>query len=593
MPDKPAKREVLRMQHKILIRGGTVVDGTGAPAYAADVRVCDGLIAEIGSKLEAGPRERVVDAAGCYVAPGFIETHNHFDAPMWWMPTLEPMPGYGVTTSINGNCGFSAAPISADPEVRMEMVKIFSFFEDIPIEPFVEVLPWDWHKWSEYRRSIETRLKMPINFAAFTGHIPIRLAVMGMEAWDRAATPEEIGRMCALLDDALAAGALGLSSNLHDHDSRDRPVPSLKADDAEFAALLDVLAKYPGATFQVIVDTFMRMTAVTSIERMAAMCATRRVRLQWLGAATYEFQDKMGIRAPIQAMHERFKAEGRDFFTAFSHVPAASSISFLSSLVFAQSNNYVWHDVILARTEAEKLALLEDPAWRERARASWEKTWPQSSLSRPADVYLVESESGYGPVGVALADYMAEAGIAHPSDALAEWLLNNGFRSIVSVKPWAKSRQLCLDLFRDPYALGNVDDAGAHGQMLCGIGDHIHFLTEFVRESGDLTIEQGIHCLTGKLAGFFGLNDRGTLKAGKRADIVVFDLNKIERRPVEKVYDVPDGEGGRTWRYSRAPAPVALTLVNGVPTFDRGRFTGAFPGRVVGPVAEPLALAAE
>ena len=142
------------MQHKILIRGGTVVDGSGAPAYEADVRVCDGLIAEIGRNLEAGPRERVVDAAGCYVAPGFIETHNHFDAPMWWMPTLEPMPGYGVTTSINGNCGFSAAPIASDPEVRMEMVGIFSFFEDIPVEPFMEVLPWDWQTWSEYRKSI-------------------------------------------------------------------------------------------------------------------------------------------------------------------------------------------------------------------------------------------------------------------------------------------------------------------------------------------------------------------------------------------------------------------------------------------------------
>jgi N-acyl-D-aspartate/D-glutamate deacylase len=129
--------------YNLLIRGGTVVDGTGAPARTADVRIRDGLITEVGPRLTAGPRERVIDAAGCYVTPGFIETHNHFDAPMWWMPTLDPMPGYGVTTSVNGNCGFSAAPVSDDPEVRLEMVKIFSFFEDIPIKPFVEVLPWD------------------------------------------------------------------------------------------------------------------------------------------------------------------------------------------------------------------------------------------------------------------------------------------------------------------------------------------------------------------------------------------------------------------------------------------------------------------
>jgi N-acyl-D-aspartate/D-glutamate deacylase len=582
------------MNHKILIRGGIVVDGTGAPAIRADVRIHDGMIAEIGKDLAAGPRERVVDASGCYVTPGFIETHNHFDAPMWWMPTLDPMPGYGVTTSINGNCGFSAAPISADPEVRMEMVKIFSFFEDIPIEPFVEVLPWDWHTWSEYRRSIETRLRIPVNYAAFVGHIALRLAVMGLDAWDRAATPEEIERMCALLDDALSAGALGLSSNFNDHDSRDRPVPSFKADDAEFEALLDVLARYPGATFQVIVDIFMRMTGIASIERMATLCAKRPVRLQWLGVATYEFQDKMGIRAPIAAMHERFKAEGRDFWTSFTHVPASNSVSFTSSLIFAQSNNYVWHEVISAHTEDEKLALLEDPAWRARACESWDRMFAHSSMKQPENVTLAESESGFGPVGITLAAFMETKGIAHPSDALAEWLMDNGFRSTVSMKPWPKSREYCLSLFRDPRALGNVDDAGAHGQMLCGIGDHIHFLADFVRDSGDLTIEQGIFNLTGKLAGFFGLNDRGVLKVGKRADVAVFDLNEVERRQVEKVYDVPDGLGGRTWRYSRPPAPMRLTVVNGVPTFDRGRFTGAFPGKVIGPVGEEaLQLAAE
>jgi N-acyl-D-amino-acid deacylase len=580
--------------YDMLIRGGTVVDGTGARAYKADVRVRDGFIAEIGAALEAGPRERIVDAAGCLVTPGFIETHNHFDAPMWWMPTLEPMPGYGVTTSINGNCGFSAAPVSDDAEVRLEMVKIFSFFEDIPIKPFLQVLPWDWRKWSEYRTSIETNLKMPVNFAAFAGHIAIRLAAMGMDAWERVATPAEIATMCGLLEDALKAGCLGLSSNLLDHDSRNRPVPSMLADDSEYEALLDVVARHPGATFQVIVDTFMRMTAVASMERVARLAAPRKIRTQWVGVATYDFQNHTGIREPLDKLHAHFKAEDLDFWTGFTHIPAASSISFFSSLVFAQSNNYVWNEIIVAKTDAEKIALLDDPAWRDRARESWDKTWPQSPMSRPHDLTLFDSQSGFGPVGVSLGDYMAETGIAHPSDALAEWLINNGMRSIVAIKPWTKSREMCLALFKDPRALGNIDDAGAHGQMLCGIGDHINLLTDFVRDTKELTIEEGIHNLTGKLAHFFGLRDRGVLKPGLRADIVVFDLNAVERRPVEKVYDVPDGEGGRTWRYSRDPAPMRLTLVNGVPTFDKGRFTGAFPGKVIGPLtAEAMALAAE
>jgi N-acyl-D-aspartate/D-glutamate deacylase len=156
-----------------------------------------------------------------------------------------------------------------------------------------------------------------------------------------------------------------------------------------------------------------------------------------------------------------------------------------------------------------------------------------------------------------------------------------------------KSRRICLELFRDPKAIGNITDAGAHGQMLCGIGDHIDFLTSFVRDTGDLTIEEAIHNLSGKQAELFGLTDRGLLKVGKRADIAVFKLDEIERRPVERVYDVPDGEGGRTWRYSRAPAPMRLTLVNGVPTFDNGRFSGLFPGNVLSPAATELAQAAE
>jgi N-acyl-D-amino-acid deacylase len=121
----------------LLIRGGTVVDGTGAPAYRADVRVSGDTITEIGKDLPAKPQERIVDAAGCYVAPGFIESHTHFDGTMWWEPEMDPLPGFGVTTSIMGNCGFSAAPVSKDEAARLEMIKIFSFFEDIPIEPFI------------------------------------------------------------------------------------------------------------------------------------------------------------------------------------------------------------------------------------------------------------------------------------------------------------------------------------------------------------------------------------------------------------------------------------------------------------------------
>ena len=274
----------------ILIKGGNVVDGTGGPAYKADVRIKNGMITEIGENLQS-VSEKVYFANDCVVAPGFIESYTHYDGTMWWQPDLDPLPGNGATTVILGNCGFTTAPISKDRAAQLEMVKIFSFFEDIPEGPFLEHLPWDWTKWSEYKDSLTKNVKVPANYAAFVGHIAIRLAVMGLDAWDRAGTPDEIRQMADLLDDALAAGALGLSDNLHDHDGENRPIPTLLACDAEFVALFDVLSRYPGTTYQVIVDTFMRKTGPASLERLERLSKGRNIRMQIAGAIpTLDFQ---------------------------------------------------------------------------------------------------------------------------------------------------------------------------------------------------------------------------------------------------------------------------------------------------------------
>ena len=129
---------------------------------------------EVGANLKAAADERVVDAAGCIVSPGFIESHTHFDATMWWQPDMDPLPGYGVTTVIMGNCGFTTAPVPTDPKVRDEVIGIFSFFEDIPPEPFKQLLPWDWSTWSEYKKSMQANLRTAANFGAYKGHIPLR-----------------------------------------------------------------------------------------------------------------------------------------------------------------------------------------------------------------------------------------------------------------------------------------------------------------------------------------------------------------------------------------------------------------------------------
>jgi N-acyl-D-aspartate/D-glutamate deacylase len=582
------------MAEKSLIKGGTVVDGTGKPPYSADVRIDGETIVEIAPGLAAQAGERVIDAAGCYVTPGFIESHTHFDAPMWWQPDLDPLPGHGVTTIISGNCGFSAAPVSKDPESRKEMVRIFSFFEDIPEAPFEKLLPWDWLKWSEYRRSVEEKIKLPANFATYVGHIAIRVAVMGRAAWDRVATPDEIARMAELLDDALAAGALGMSDNMLDHDGNNRPIPTLVNDDAELTALFDVLQRYPGASYQLIIDNIMRKTGPEAVKRIERLMKGRPIRLLINnGVPTLDLQKE--ARGILEPMVDRMRAEGFDLWTSVPHVAPTVTLSFYRSLMFAQSNDYAWHEVVLAPTHEEKVKLLSDPEWRTRARDSWDnKAWKHSPMNNPQDLHLLDSENGTGPIGITLKDYADRMG-KHRSDAMADWLLANGTRSTIHMSPFPKDEDLTVHLMTREKTVGAVSDAGAHQQMLCGGGETTLLLTRYVRDEGRMTIEQAIHVLTGKLAAFFGLEDRGTLAPGKRADIAVFNLAEIERRPMEKRYDVPDGAGGISWRFTRAPAPMRHTIVNGVETFDGRKFTGAMPGAFLSPADAPIAydLAAE
>ncbi len=584
------------MSYNILIKGGTVVDGQNNPAFKADVRISGGKIVKVEENLERHGVERVIDAEGCYVTPGFIETHNHYDAPMWWMPNMFPLPGYGITTTVNGNCGFGAAPIHSSTEARNETIKIFSFFEDIPLEPFHTQLPWDWKTWGEYRESMQRNLKVPINFEFFCGHQALRLAAMGMDATRRAATDAEIVTMCDMLREALESGAIGFSSNTMDYDGEGNPVPSLLADDREFSALFDVLDAFPAKTFEVIISTFQRFTGIEDMKRLVPMLKDRKFRTQWAGVPTLKYQLSRGV-GPLVDEHVRYKREGLPFYTGFTHVPPATMINFNSPLVFAQNNLLAWVEIARETNVARKLELLQDEEWRTRARASWGEMYPQASFRRPESIIMRDSQYRVGPYGsdVTFQNVIdARTDNAHPSDILADWVLANGAGSTLGFNMEIESLQQIIDLFKDENALGNISDSGAHAQMLCGIGDHIDMINTFARYNDYLSIEMAVYNLTGKLANFFGLTDRGNIAEGKTADIAIWNINEIERRPMIKEFDVPDGSGGRSYRYTRDAAPMRMTLVHGEPVFDGGSFTGAYPGRIAGhETHEAFAEAAE
>lgn len=582
------------MQIDILIKGGTVVDGSGEDAFQADVRVSGGRIVEVGKDLANHAGERLVDASGCYVTPGMIETHNHWDGGVWWAPNMEPLPAYGATTSINGNCGFSIAPAPKTDEGKQTVIDIFNYFEDIPEEPMNQIVPWDWDKWSEYKASMQRNVRLPLNFCSFCGHVALRVSVMGMDAWSRAATPDEIEAMCAYLDDALAAGAMGLSSNFLDYDKYERPLPPQWADDAEIEALMRVVARHDGATVQVILDYFMRKTGNESLERWAGLARKAGVKLQWAGMPSLKFMKDQQKRA--KELHEQFKAEGLPFFADIGVVSPTSILNFGSTLIFGQNCNPVWQELVNEKSWEKKKEMLTDPAWLARARESWDNQLPHSYLHDPEAMTLRESESGYGPIGVTLGQYMKDEGIGHASDAMAKWLLNNGQESIILKKSWEKDEETTLEMLLDDNSLTNITDAGAHGKMFCGAGYNIVLLTDYVRDRKALSIERAIYMMTWRNAEFFGLHDRGLIREGMVADIAVFNLDEIELRPEKKIWDVWDGTGGRTYRYTRDPAPMRLTLVNGEPTFDRGEFTGRYPGEFIGPEVEggnAMAIAAE
>ena len=557
----------------LLITGGTVVDGTGAPGFRADLRVRDGRIIAIAPDLTS-EGEPVIDATGCLVAPGIIDTHTHLDGAMWWNPELDPLPAYGNTSMVFGNCGNSIAPLAPGAQ-RDEIVDLLCFLEDLPLTAFEREIPWTWETWPEYMDALRTR-PTAVHVAGYLGHLALRTYVMGADAWTRAATAEEIDSMCAVLDDGLASGALGLSINHFDRDRTLRFVPGYFADDAEYLALFRVVARHRPATVQMILRFNDPVDSIADARRFGRLVAEAGVRAQYTGIP-FNVRDD-GRRDEWWAVHEELRASGADMWPMVNCKPLAPFFGFERSIVFQRVA--AWNEAINLPTEA-KMAMLADPEWRARARDDWDNR-TRSSLSRidrPDEMILTISETGVGPVDISLTDLVERTGL-HISDALADWVLANGEGSQMMGIPERLSEVDIARAARDPHTLFNINDSGAHLQLFAASGEHLHLLTHYVRDTGLLSVEEAVHALTGRTAAFFGLTDRGTVEVGKIADLIVFRLDEIELRAEERAYDVPHG----TWRFTRAPAGLRATIAGGEPTWLDGRATGARPGTVLRPV---------
>jgi N-acyl-D-aspartate/D-glutamate deacylase len=563
----------------LLIKKGLVVDGTGAPGRTSDVRIRDGLIAEIGSDL-AAQGERVIDAGGAVVAPGFIDSHTHFDATVYWDPRLDPMAQHGVTTVVAGNCSLGLAPMR--PEDRVGQIDCFSYIEDMPADLLDAVIPWDWENYPDYARSFDRR-PLGVNMTTFAGHSQIRAYVMGDAAWERAATPEERAQIVAQLEEALKAGANGLSFSLFDKDRRGRMVPSRHADDAELDALIAKLADY-GAVLQFI-PGHTTEDIIADLQRVGGFLARHEV--PGLYNALVHLDSEPDRSHRTIACIEQLRETGAYVWAMVSPRPFELRVDFEQSICFI--NVPAWNELVQAPAK-QKRAFVHDPAWRERARRDVDNQNSQMfpfHIPQQIRIIAVGKPELANWVGKSLGDLVAARG-GHISDVLADWAIENDFDTAF-VNPVANSNPSDVArLLKSPVTFISGGDAGAHLQMFCGAGEGTLVLTRYVRERGDLSLEEAIHALTGQQAELLGMTDRGTLAPGKAADITIFNLDELTYVAEKLVDDLP---GGRS-RFTRDPGGFRYTIVNGVVVQENGRATEDLPGSWVGvPRAAKLAIA--
>jgi N-acyl-D-aspartate/D-glutamate deacylase len=528
------------MTADLVIRGGTVLDGTGAPGRVADVAVTDGVITEVAPGLQ-GARE--LDASGCAVAPGFIDIHTHYDAQVFWDPALRPSSYHGVTTVVAGNCGFAIAPTR--PEHHDMIVRTLENVEDMDPATLAAGIAWEFETFPEYLDLVGRR-GTDINFTAYAGHSALRLYVLGDAAYERAATPDEIERMCTLVEEAIAVGAAGFSTSFSfAHRGVDgKPVPSRFAEAEEVEAL-----------FMAAGRTGKGVVLITP----GPQCTYADV-YEWAPRVgrpfTYPlFASPNGKHLEPVGLHEHGVARGAPVWPQVT--PRPLTMQFTLADPYSLNTGTVFGELLQGGRDA-RIAAYRDPEWRARAAADLEE-----SPMKPRWETFEVSETAVFPElqGRRVTDLAHERGV-HPLDVMCELALAEGletrFRAYIANDDAEAVRQL---LTFDHVALG-LSDAGAHVDQLCDAPLATDLLGTWVRERGAMPLEQAVHKLTGEPAGIFGFARRGCICEGAWADITVFDPQTIGTGPIRRVRDFPADAERLT---AEEPTGVRHVLVNGTP----------------------------
>ena len=573
------------MSFDLIIRGGIVVDGTGAPSRTADVAVQDGLIVEVG-KVD-GSAKRTIDADGLVVTPGFVDIHTHYDGQASWDPHLTPSCWHGVTTAIVGNCGIGFAPVRRD---RHEwLIDVMEGVEDIPGSALAEGIKWNWETFPEFLDALDS-MPRAVDIGTQIPHAAVRGYVMGDRAHDTA-TAEDIAAMRAIVIEGLHAGALGLSfGRTAGHKSHSgEPVPGTFSEEQELDELMSAMAEAGSGVLQVVpagvggaLGGDQRHSIDAEIEWITRLGRQHRIPMTFLAMVNED--DPHDWRTWFAAVHQANAAGARIR-------PQIASRAFGMLMGHQSRMNPFRHRpsyrALMDLPLDQRVAKLRDPALRARILAETPDDHFGPSADRlPNDIfprlYPLGEQLDYEPGPEASIAAIARREGRDPWEVTYDVLLGANGREFLLfplLNYAGNDYHHLYEMMSDPVTIQGLGDGGAHCGIVCDASMTTYMISHWVRDRSRgprISLESAVHRLTADGAAFYGLHDRGLLAPGKRADVNLIDLDNLGLHYPERVMDLPAGAG----RLIQRSTGYVETLVRGETIVANGELTDARPGGI-------------
>jgi N-acyl-D-aspartate/D-glutamate deacylase len=564
----------------VIIRGGTIIDGLRTPRFRGDVGIRSGRVAALGSFPGAAHRE--IDATDLIVAPGFIDMHTHYDSQIFWDPWCSLSGWHGVTSVVIGNCGFGFAPVK--PEHRDRAMLTMARNEAVPVESMRAGMPWDWETYPEFLDSLDQTPK-GVNVLGYMGLNPIMTHVMGFDAKGRAATADESRRMCQLLREGLEAGACGFSFQMTGEDSAQR-------DGDGTPMITDVMAREDLIPFAKTLGEwgrgFIQMIGPRSVAETLADVSGRPViwNLLTIGVDQHgqelvdvETKEVLDWRRSVTWLMDLNRNRGLRVFGQAQFVDNSMEFTFEDWNLF--DSKPLWREATLG-SASERLIKLSDPTRRQALRDDYDAgNGPTAAIHTSIPGLRLEWVHSSDPTlkryeGYTVGEIAAEQG-KHVIDAMLDIAVADDLKAGFGTPPVPTDVNAMRELVNSDYTIPGVSDGGAHTKFITMGAYTTEFLTKWVRDEHVMDLEQAHWRLSAYPAIASGFTDRGWIKEGSPADIVVYDYEGLDLRPPERTYDFPAG----AWRLTRKATGYRYTVVNGEVTLEDGVPTGALPGNLL------------